>query len=270
METPFNQANSRRDLLHPPLSGKTVMVVGLGGGAEIAMHLLRSGVSRFHLFDFDTLEAGNLVRHSCGVKYVGMNKAEAVSANMSEYCGGSVECLVHTANVFDDHAATLAAIVDSDVVVVATDTDSSRFFLNDLCVETSTPAVFVSMFEKGKAGEVFAYRPGKGACFSCLMKHMGRGDMLETYEQTAEKAQCHLARDVRSMPGIGIDQSVYSALAARKALDVLLEGGEHSLPPVGEAWNVFSLFGIPGVLDEHLSSIKQNLPSVPGCQCAAP
>ena len=56
METPFNQANSRRDLLHPPLSGKTVMVVGLGGGAEIAMHLLRSGVSRFHLFDFDTLE----------------------------------------------------------------------------------------------------------------------------------------------------------------------------------------------------------------------
>lgn len=270
MNTPFTQPNVRRDALHPPLENSTVMVVGLGGGAEIAMHLLRSGISRFHLFDFDTLEAGNLVRHSCGIKYVGKNKASAVAECLHEYAGGGIETIVHETSVFEDHSATREAVVDSDVLIVATDTDSSRFFLNELCVETATPAVFVSMFERGKAGEVFSYRPGQGACFSCLMRHLGRQDMLEEYEKTAEKAQCHLARDVRSMPGIGIDQAFFSALAARKALEILLEGKEHALPKIGEAWNVLSLFGISGVLEEHLSSIKQNPPSFSDCECAVP
>lgn len=269
-DTPFTEQNARRDALHPPLKDSTVMIVGLGGGAEIAMHLLRSGVSRFHLFDFDTLEAGNLVRHSCGIKYVGKNKAAAVAEYLREYAGEGIEAFVHETSVFENHSTTRAAMAESDVLIVATDTDSSRFFLNELSIETATPAVFVSMFEKGKAGEVFAYRPGHGACFSCLMRHLGRQDMLEEYEKTAEKAQCHLARDARSMPGIGIDQSFFSALAARKALEILLEGQEHSLPNVGESWTILSLFGIPGVLDEHLSSIKQNPPSFPDCECAVP
>ncbi|EKE26718.1 MAG: hypothetical protein ACD_4C00184G0002, partial [uncultured bacterium (gcode 4)] len=43
-----------------------VSIIGLGGGGEIALHLLRSGIINMNLFDFDILESGNLVRHICG------------------------------------------------------------------------------------------------------------------------------------------------------------------------------------------------------------
>ncbi len=243
------------------------MLVGLGNGAEIAMHLLRSGVTSFHLTDFDILEAGNLVRHSCGVKYIGKNKAIAVAEHMTEYVGGGINLFVHTDNIFTDVQYTRMLVKECDVVIVATDTDSSRFLLNELCVETSTPAVFVSMFQRGKAGEVFSYQPGHGACFACLMKYLGRQDILIEYEKTADKAQCHLARDVRTAPGIGIDQSFFSALAARKALEILLRDQKHDLPLVGKSWNILSLFGIPNVL-EHLSSIQEDIPSFTDCECA--
>lgn len=265
--SPYSENNARRDVLHAPLGDKTVSIVGLGGAADIALDLLKSGATKFRLFDFDTLEAGNLIRHACGNQYVGMNKAEAVKCLLEEYSGKTLpETMAIPIDVFDSASGFERAVRESDIVIVGTDTDSSRAYSNDLAVEFGTPAVFVSMFENGCGGEIFVSRPGE-CCYGCLMFHQERHEFLEKYQKTARKPDCSSSRDVRSMPGIGIDQRFLSVVASRIALDVLLEGSESRLPRIGSNWIVFSVSGISDILETPLSSLRFQMEKHPHCRC---
>lgn len=263
----YAASNPRRDAIHPPISNKTVTIVGLGGAADIALDLLRSGVTRFRLFDHDVLEAGNLVRHACGSAYVGMNKAAAAKRLLEEYAGTPLPGAVAVEkSVFDAEARFSDAVRESDLVVIGTDTDASRSYANDLAIEFGTPAAFVSMFENGCGGEIFAYRPGN-CCYACLMRHQERHEFLERYEKLGPKPDCSSVRDVRSMPGIGVDQRFLSAIASRVSLDLLLEGSDHALPPIGSNWIVFSVSGISEILETPLSSLRFEMPRHPDCGC---
>ena len=265
--SPYSECNVRRDSLHPPLSGKTVTIVGLGGAADVALDLLKSGVTRFRFFDFDTLESGNLVRHACGSRYVGTNKAVAAKRLLEEYAGRPLpEVLAVPQDVFSPESGFESAVRESDLVIVGTDTDASRAYANDLAVEFGKPAVYASMFELGCGGEVFSYRPG-GCCYGCLMLHQERHEFLEKYQKTAHKPDCSSSRDVRSMPGIGIDQRFLSLIASRVALDALLEDASHSLPKIGSNWIVFSVSGISEILETPLSNLRFDMDPHPHCHC---
>jgi len=251
--------NPRISGFYFPLTNKRVTIIGLGGGGEIAMHLMRSGVGVLNLVDFDTLESGNLVRHVCGASKIGKNKAVAVKELLEEYVGNeAIYATAHDWDIFKKQDEFRQLVKDSDLVIIATDNDASRFFINEVCTDNKVPAVFVSMFQNGRGGEVFVYIPGK-ACYACLANYQGRQDFMEEYEKILEKADCSSARDVRAMPGIGIDQSFLSSLAARKTLDTLLLNEKHNLPKVGENWIIWSLFGIPGILENHISSLQADL-----------
>lgn len=266
-KTPYAATNARRDPMHPPLSEKTVAILGLGGAADVALDLLKSGVTKFRLLDFDTLESGNLVRHACGSRYVGMNKAEAAKGLLEEYAGTSLSDAVAVPHdAFSAQSDFERHVRESDLVIVGTDTDASRAYANDVSVETGTPAIFVSMFENGCGGEIFSYLPGK-CCYGCLMLHQERHEFLEKYQKTAHKPDCSSVRDVRSMPGIGVDQRFLSAIASRVALDVLLSGSDHSLPKIGSNWIVFSVSGISDILETPLSSLRFDMEPHPHCRC---
>ncbi|WP_319584507.1 sulfur carrier protein ThiS adenylyltransferase ThiF [uncultured Pseudodesulfovibrio sp.] len=58
-------------------------IAGCGGlGSNCAMHLVRSGFTRFVLVDFDRVEFSNLNRQAFFNEQVGQYKAEALAANM--------------------------------------------------------------------------------------------------------------------------------------------------------------------------------------------
>ena len=60
-----------------------VAVVGLGGlGSNIAPLLVRMGVGRLHLLDFDRVELSNLHRQQYGLSQVGQLKTEALAATL--------------------------------------------------------------------------------------------------------------------------------------------------------------------------------------------
>lgn len=244
-------------LISPLVCGKRVTIIGLGGGAEISLHLLRSGVICQNLIDFDTLEEGNLVRHTCGREYVGKNKAQATKEYLCKYLGcDEAELPMITAHDMDIFANTdkfRELVAESDVVIIGTDTDSSRYFANDVCVELKVPAVFVSMFEKGAGGEVFCSIPGR-ACYGCITGSERRQVFLEEYTKTLDKKDCSSDRDVKASPGLGIDQSFLCSIAARKALDIILADTESLLPSIGTDLIIWSLSGLGGSLTAHLSS----------------
>lgn len=244
-----------------------VTIIGLGGGGEIALHLLRSGIQNLFLIDFDILEKENLCRHICGSRFVGKNKAQAVKELLEEYQGEkTTKIKSYTWDIFDETKKLQKIVRLSDVVVVATDTDSSRYFINEICVQNKTPAVFVSMFEEGSGGEIFTYKP-KMACLECGDQFAQRTDFLEKYEKSTNKKDCSSARDTSGMPGLGIDQSFLCSIAARKVLDIIIEKSKKSsLPPVGKNWIIWSLYGIKGVVDDHLSSFQMNFPKHKNCR----
>ena len=252
-KNPYQLPNPRRDSFMPTLAGKRVTVVGLGGGAPIPMELLKCGVDQFDLVDYDILEAGNAVRHPCPKRYFGRLKVEAVREHMHELSGEEVNIRTHAFNVFEHRVAMAEMIQNSDLLVVATDTEASRHFLNEIAVEVRTPAIYVGMFENGSGGEIFAALPDK-PCYACLAEHLGREKFLDEYRQTLKKRDCTSIRDVQAMPGLGIDQGMLALIAARKCVDVLLNGLTHSLPPIGTDWIIFSIFGIPKVLESSLDS----------------
>lgn len=61
-----------------------VVIIGTGAlGSSLAELLVRGGVTRLTLFDGDTLQAGNLVRHTLGLSDLLSSKASAVAARVS-------------------------------------------------------------------------------------------------------------------------------------------------------------------------------------------
>ena len=57
-----------------------VLVAGCGsGGSQVALQLAMSGIRNFVLYDNQTLGEENVIRHACGLRYVGWDKTKAVS-----------------------------------------------------------------------------------------------------------------------------------------------------------------------------------------------
>lgn len=263
MESPYTVSNPRKDRLIPPLQDMHITVVGLGGGAPIPIELAKCGIQNFHFYDMDQLDVGNLIRHPCGVKHVGMSKADAVAEHLQDMSGGLLHINTFNENVFESDQIH-NSVQASDLVIIATDNEASRFFLSELASASGTPAIFVGMFERGMGGEIFAQIPGEG-CYACLAEYLGRKMFIQEYVSSLDKKDCSSVRDVQSMPGLGMDQGILCQIAARKSLDILLRNHDTSLQTIGKNWIVFSICGIHRVLADTLSSIQQDVPKHSGC-----
>ncbi|MDD2744957.1 MAG: ThiF family adenylyltransferase [Candidatus Gracilibacteria bacterium] len=260
---PYHSANQRRDALMPPLAEMRVTVVGLGGGAPIPVELAKCGVEKFTFFDMDVLSLENLIRHPCGIEYIHLPKVDAVSQYLKRQSGQKLSIAQYAEDIFTSMHLR-AEIAKSDLLIVATDTEASRFFLNEISVELGVPTIFVGMFEGGTGGEIFAAVPGEG-CYCCLAEHIGRKHFINTYVKATRKGDCSSTRDTSAMPGLGVDQGILCHIATRKALDILLKNKNHKLPPVGKNWIVFSICGITNVLSDSLTSIQMDIPKHASC-----
>jgi molybdopterin/thiamine biosynthesis adenylyltransferase len=260
---PYSEKNPRRDLLMQPLTGKKVVVVGLGGGAPIPIELVKCGVDTLSLFDFDILESGNLIRHPCGPKYIGLPKVEAMKQYFEDGGYSHLNISTFQENIFKSSHIT-EQIASADLLIVATDSETSRFFLSEIAQEKNTPAIFVGMFENGCGGEIFVQLPESG-CYCCLAEFVGRKTFIDEYVEAKAKEDCVSRRDVKSMPGLGVDQGLLCQIAARMSIDVLLIGMQHTLPKSGKNWVIFSISGINQVADHSFTSLQADIPKNPHC-----
>ncbi|MEE2787864.1 MAG: ThiF family adenylyltransferase [Myxococcota bacterium] len=142
-----------------------VLVVGAGGlGSPAALYLAAAGVGRLTIMDDDEVERSNLQRQILHQdERVGWPKVASAAATLRAL-NPEVD-VVPLAQRFDHES--LDVVNGCQAVLDGTDNFSSRYLLNQACVQAGVPYVYGSVH--GMEGEVAAFGVGREkACYACL------------------------------------------------------------------------------------------------------
>jgi adenylyltransferase/sulfurtransferase len=188
------------------LRASRVLVVGCGGlGVPVISYLAGAGVGRLGLVDGDRLEASNLHRQTMyALADVGKLKAELATARVRAL-NPDVDVRTHPVRL---DAATAPEIIGQyDLVIDCTDNFSTKFLLNDLCVQKRVPVIFSSVYQY--EGQIQVVRPDKdGACLRCVWPEATRDGIV---------GNCAEAGVLGPVPG------TFGSLQAFEALKLLLD-----------------------------------------------
>lgn len=142
-----------------------VCVVGAGGlGSEVALNLVQCGIGTIDLVDPDVVEPSNLNRQLFKPKQVGMNKADALAANVVEY--GALGTTVHAYPTYVQEFLKGAVDVKFDLFVVGVDNDHARMASSDFCLERGIPLVNIGLANDGTGFEILVQEKA-GPCLRC-------------------------------------------------------------------------------------------------------
>ncbi len=203
------------------------MIAGCGsGGGQVASQLVMSGVRDFVLVDNDVLEPENVIRHVCGIRYLGQKKTEALSDILKD------RNPLAQIRIYNNDLLTWgeldSEIQQSDVVVLATDNEPSRYLVNEMCVKNRTPFVVGRVFTRGIGGEVFSYRPMRGGCLACLEQVLERTQFRDgireidlVSDEEREKMYGLNAVEIKDSPGLTVDIGFITAFHTRFVLEEL-------------------------------------------------
>ena len=124
------------------LARVTVAVVGAGGlGSNCAAHLVRAGIRRLILADFDVVSESNLNRQFFFREQVGLKKVDALAANLRR-----IEPDLDLTLVSDrlDAEGVAKLIVPADIVVEAVDGAETKATLISLALAAGKKVVAAS------------------------------------------------------------------------------------------------------------------------------
>ncbi len=149
------------------LRDKRVLVIGLGSfGSQISIELAKAGVGRFALMDFDRVELHNLSRHTATVHDLGRLKTNVIEeAILGKNPYADVEKF--SVNCNEDLPLLYDEVEKADLVICATDNNTSRFNISKALVEKGKVGIFGRAITRAEGGDVFRYRPG-GPCYCCI------------------------------------------------------------------------------------------------------
>jgi molybdopterin/thiamine biosynthesis adenylyltransferase len=212
------------------LSGKTVAIVGLGtGGATCADELARCAVDRFMLVDFDRLEIHNLARHTCGLRDLGRFKTEAVADRIRDV-NPAAEIKRHEADIVKTPGLLEEIMGGSDIILVCTDNNASRYAINEECLRRGTPAIYAGAYERAFGGMIMRVIPGKTPCYDCVVGAVQKTlPELPTRKGPIAYSEIDDASAFKAEPGLCMDVHMIALIQAKMALLTLLRGTDSTL-----------------------------------------
>lgn len=152
----------------PLLQSRLVVVVGIGTvGSQIANELAKSGVGRFRLIDGDHLEEVNRARHVLPERYVGMNKAEAMTLFLADEVPQSrPEAVPLDVNEALSDSQLDVLLEPADLIVAATDDREAQRRIGERALALGVPAIFPALYGD-EGGEVVVQTDPRFPCFFC-------------------------------------------------------------------------------------------------------
>lgn len=154
----------------------TVAVVGVGGVGSVAAEMLvRCGIGKLILFDYDKVEMANMNRLFFQPHQVGQSKVEA-AANTLAGINPDVEIESRNYNItivenFDDFVNTIRSgglgNKPVDIVLSCVDNFEARMTINTACNELNQIWFESGVSENAVSGHIQLIVPGESACFAC-------------------------------------------------------------------------------------------------------
>ena len=120
-------------LLHNRFSAATVAICGLGGlGSNIAIALVRAGIGKLLLIDFDRVDISNLHRQQFKASQVGCYKTDALAENLLEIAP-YVEIETVTMKITEENVVDL--VKEADIICEAFDNTQAKAMLVNSVLE---------------------------------------------------------------------------------------------------------------------------------------
>jgi sulfur-carrier protein adenylyltransferase/sulfurtransferase len=188
------------------LRASRVLVVGCGGlGVPVISYLAGAGIGRLGLVDGDRLEPSNLHRQTMyALADVGKLKADLAAARV-QALNPDVDVRIHAVRLDAGNAPEIVG--QYDLVIDCTDNFSTKFLLNDVCVQKRVPVIFSSVYQY--EGQLQVVRPDRdGACLRCVWPEATRDGIV---------GNCAEAGVLGPVPG------TFGSLQAFEALKLLLD-----------------------------------------------
>ena len=223
------------------LKNKRVLVIGLGSfGSQIAIELAKAGVGKFALMDFDRVELHNLSRHTATVRDLGRLKTNVIEeAILGKNPYASVDKF--PVDINKDLELLYEEVGKADLVICATDNNTSRFNLSKALVEKEKVGIFGRAITRAEGGDVFRYRPG-GPCYCCLI---GEGNLQQEEITNVDSAR----RDGR-----------IAAYVSPEDADAMVQVGLSSdIEPICNLMVKLSLVELSRGIESGISSLEQEL-----------
>lgn len=159
-----------RGSVDPELMRQTkVVCVGVGGANGICESLVRSGLGRIVLIDFDTVDVTNLVTQGYYMEDIGKLKVEALKERLRR-----INPAVQVEVVAEDFTAIGEDTMDhimygTDLLLMMTDNFYAQAHGNLTGLKYQMPTVFAMMYEKARGAEISFMIPGiTPACHRCV------------------------------------------------------------------------------------------------------
>ncbi|MBF0429385.1 MAG: HesA/MoeB/ThiF family protein [Magnetococcales bacterium] len=162
------------------LGKTTVFILGAGGlGSPIAFYLAAAGVGHLIIADGDRVERSNLQRQILHTtSRIGTFKADSAAETLRALNPATqITSINEKITAESIHAITNAC----DLVVDASDNFTTRYLLNQACLEAKKTLVSGAVL--GFEGQVATFRHGvdpNAPCYQCLYPRMGSEEGLPT------------------------------------------------------------------------------------------
>jgi len=228
-----------------------------------------NGVGRWHLFDPDTLDDVNLVKHprrraDLGKPKVDVQRSWILDRNPKAMVCSYPEDVVSSSDFTE-------SVGQSDLVLCCVDNNPVREFINDVCVRQGVSCVTASVFRTGVGGEVYGYKPKETGCYRCLQLYADKTNMNMPDEMIAmtseeERHIYGLGEKEYRASGLSIDIQFISLIQARMALSVLLLGIAN-FPLLKSNWVIFGNRPKHGLFRSHFQCEQKILRPQTECIC---
>jgi len=155
---------------------KTVIVVGVGGVGSVAAEMLvRCGVGKLILFDYDKVELANMNRLFYTPDQCGLSKVEAARRSLAfinpDVVFEAYNYDITTVSNFEHFMGRIqhGSLTDDkvDLVLSCVDNFQARMSINQACNELGQVWMESGVSEDAVSGHIQMIKPGELACFEC-------------------------------------------------------------------------------------------------------
>ncbi|MBY3203466.1 HesA/MoeB/ThiF family protein [Rhizobium laguerreae] len=149
------------------LESKFVVLVGCGAlGSAAASLLVRAGVGRLRIIDFDVVHETNLGDQCLYSDEAAAQLSQKVDAAAAQLALFNPNVIIEPVAAMLDRDNALELCAGAHVIVDGTDNLEAKYLINDVAVKTNTPWIYGGCV--GGHGSVLAVIPHQTACLRCI------------------------------------------------------------------------------------------------------